>query len=96
MWKGMRFKSAEYNQFERDMLMVLPRHQMILGDVSVTYTFHLPNKQRRDISNFIKPLEDILVKRGYIEDDCRVAEFHVKRIYGPEWKFEVEIKSIPA
>lgn len=36
-----------------------------------------PSKVRRDISNLIKCLEDILVDHGVIEDDSLVQDLHV-------------------
>ena len=36
-----------------------------------------PSKVRRDLSNLVKCVEDILVEHGTIEDDCLVHDLHV-------------------
>lgn len=42
-------------------------------------TFHFPNKQRRDIDNFLKATIDSLVKCGLCVDDEQFDELSVKR-----------------
>lgn len=72
-WQGRRFKSKEYKDFEREVGAIFGRrHNPILGPVSVEYFFHLKNANNTDVDNLIKPLQDMLVKLGYIKDDRQI------------------------
>ena len=44
-------------------------NEMIDRPVLFHLTFHPPTNRRYDVSNFLKALEDSLVKCGFIEDD---------------------------
>jgi len=47
---------------------------------SVTYVFHFRSSSKsRDIFNFEKLLTDLLVKVGFLLDDCFISEGHVFR-----------------
>jgi len=45
---------------------------MIKGDVEVHYSFLLKNYKMTDVDNLIKPIQDIIVKNGLIEDDRKI------------------------
>lgn len=53
---------------------MLPK-QTIKGLVCIEYDFFCKNYSRRDVDNMIKPLQDILVKHGVIEDDRNIISF---------------------
>lgn len=36
---------------------------------SITYSFYLPDKKRRDLTNLVQSIEDLLVDYQFIEDD---------------------------
>lgn len=42
---------------------------MIVDSVQILYMFYLPDKRKRDLSNYIKVPEDYLVSQCIIEDD---------------------------
>lgn len=48
--------------------------------VRILYTFFMPDRRPRDLSNYLKCTEDLLVKRGIIIDDNHtlIPEFTVK------------------
>lgn len=46
-----------------------------------------PDRRKRDISNAIKAVEDILVEYGVIEDDSLVHEIHVLQLPASEADF---------
>jgi len=73
-FQGRRFKTADCKSFEEELWYLLPKEKMIKGNVSVTIEFYLKNHKMTDVSNLVKVFEDIVVKRGYIEDDRKVNE----------------------
>lgn len=73
-WQGRRYKTIAYKMFEEDALKLLRHKDKIEGEVEVYYTFGLKNYGITDVDNLIKPLQDILVKAGYIEDDRKVVK----------------------
>ncbi len=68
-WQGRRFKTKEYKDYEKNVLCLLPRERPLEGELFVRYVFYIKNYKMSDIDNFIKPLQDILVKGKIIEDD---------------------------
>lgn len=70
-----RVRSNAYKrwQAEAGWQLQLARPGHIVGPVNVAYTIPRPtDRRRRDIDNLGKPLNDLLVKHGVIEDDSRV------------------------
>lgn len=49
------------------------------GMVEIFYTFHLKHHKTTDTSNLIKLLEDVMVKKGLIDDDRFVYRFHAEK-----------------
>lgn len=47
----------------------------IITAVSISYHFVFPDHRKRDISNYIKQVEDIIVSVGIIKDDSLVMAF---------------------
>lgn len=78
VWQGRRFKTKKYKQYEHDVYFQLPKKR-ISGYVEIEYTFFINRYAVRDVSNLIKPLEDIMVKRGLIEDDRFVQKFTAQK-----------------
>jgi len=77
VWQGRRFKTKDYKDYEQEVLLTLEKNEMIMGDVEVVFEFNLKNDKRSDIDNFIKPLLDIIVKKGIIEDDRFIKHLDV-------------------
>jgi crossover junction endodeoxyribonuclease RusA len=68
--KQRRFPSKQYKAWQQASPdLILPEDGMIDYPVAITYTFYLPDKRKRDLSNYIKAPEDYLVKHCIIEDD---------------------------
>jgi len=93
-WQGRRFKTPEYKTYEKLLLLNLPKHKMVKGKVAITYRFHLKNHSRTDSDNLLKCLNDILVKKGYIEDDRKIYESHVFKIPAKDDSMEINIQPI--
>jgi Holliday junction resolvase RusA-like endonuclease len=78
-WQGRRYKTPLYNDWLRHGLYTLPRSDIILGSVEVWLTFGMRYPKKADVDNPIKCCLDLLVKRGYLEDDVQVQSLHVTK-----------------
>jgi len=90
-FRGRHFKTGECKQYEEDLWILLPKRKIIEGKVKIEYTFFLKNHKMSDLDNQIKVLQDILVKKGYIEDDRKIYCMVVKKIAAKEDKIQIEI-----
>ena len=91
-WQGRRFKTDAYKNYETELLYNLPKWQMIKGLVAVEIKFYFKSPLRRDIDNPIKLLLDIIVKRGWIEDDRKITSLLVKKFKREVEGFKIKIK----
>ncbi|WP_127524057.1 RusA family crossover junction endodeoxyribonuclease [Mesorhizobium sp. Z1-4] len=75
-----RAKSVRYKQWQKDAgnLINAQGRKRITGPVSIYIGAVKPDKRKRDISNLIKPVEDILVAMGVIEDDSLVERVNAE------------------
>ncbi len=72
---GGRFPSGQYKAWQEEagrQLLMQKRPKCFETPVSLTLSFGRPDNRRRDISNYIKSVEDLLVKHNVIEDDSLV------------------------
>jgi len=76
-WQGRRFKTPKYNQFEHDVLFLLPLLKIPDGKLKIEFVFGLSNSGN-DIDNSVKPFLDILQKK-YSFNDSRVYELNIKK-----------------
>ena len=92
-WQGRRFKTNVYKAYEREAHILLPRKEMIGGDVEVWYEFGLKRSSFAisDVGNLEKCLSDILVQKGYIEDDRKIAVIHMQKVESPEYYVTIKI-----
>lgn len=89
---GRRFKSSYYTDFEREIIYQLPKNVRIEGEVEIHYRFFLKNSySNSDTSNFIKVLEDIIVKCDLIEDDRFVKRLTAEKFRAGKDSIEVDI-----
>jgi Holliday junction resolvase RusA-like endonuclease len=78
VWQGKRFKTKAYKQYERDLIMLLPRVKIdFKKPLKIGLTFGFSNKAS-DIDNPTKPILDILQKK-YGFDDKQVQELNLKK-----------------
>ena len=94
-WQGRRFKTNIYKSYEREAFIILPRKEMVKGDVEVFYEFGLKKSSYAisDVGNLEKCLSDILVKKGYIEDDRKIIALHLTKVVSSEYYVKVDIKN---
>lgn len=90
-WRGRRFKTPEYFQFERDILFILPNIQLPKEKLKVSLIFAFSNKLS-DIDNPCKLVVDIFQKK-YGFNDSQIYELNIKKIIVEKGKeyFEFEI-----
>lgn len=89
-FQGRRFKTKDCKLFEQDLWVLLP-HEKTTGMVAMKIDFFLVNYFRTDISNLVKIMEDILVKKGIIEDDRKVQTLHLSKFRATVDCINVEI-----
>ena len=79
-WQGQRFKTRNYQDYERRALLLLPPILDIpAGDLLVTLEFGFSNRAS-DLDNPVKPIMDILQKR-YGFNDSQVVQYQlIKKI----------------
>ena len=94
-FRGRHYKTKECKDYENDLWKLLPKKEKILGRVEIHYKFYLKNHQRTDIDNLVKVTQDILVAKGYIEDDRKIYKAVVEKIPSETDSIEVEILTYP-
>ena len=86
VWQGRRFKTKIYKDYEKELFILLKGQKQTKGQVEVILEFYLKYDKTSDVDNFVKPLLDILVKSGIIEDDRNIRhldlyKYHSKKDY---------------
>ena len=91
-WKGRRFKTEEYKQYEKSSLFLLPRKCVIPeGNLQLYLLFGVSNRGF-DNDNSIKQFTDILQKKYHFNDNRIFRTIADKEIVkkGEEYiKFEI-------
>jgi Holliday junction resolvase RusA-like endonuclease len=67
-WRGRRFKTDDYLDFEKEMLHLLPKDKISSGRLFLRLKIGLSNR-RADIDNPVKPILDILQKKYGFNDN---------------------------
>jgi len=77
-WKGKRFKTKEYLQYEKYLLLMLPKIKMPPPPYKLNIEFGFSN-MASDIDNPVKPFQDILQKK-YGINDKNIIELSINKI----------------
>jgi len=93
-FKGRRFKTKDYEDYEKEVLLLLPKCDKIKGEVAVYLEFYLKNAKRIDVDNLEKLLLDIIVKKGYIEDDRKIWILQARKFISKVDYIIIEITKI--
>ncbi len=75
-----RFRSKAYNKWHQaavDALWAQSIPEWCNGPIKLELALKRPDKRRRDLSNYVKVVEDFLVDMKIIEDDSQVEDLHV-------------------
>ena len=90
---GRHKKTNECKAFEWDLWRLLKNKKQIKGMVEIEYKFYLKNHKLPDYDNMIKVMQDILVKRGYIEDDRKIYKATIYKIPAKTDSTEITINA---
>lgn len=93
-WQGRRFATSKYKDFTKDMLRVMPKQKTLSGEVDLKIVLYFKSIFRSDIDNFIKPIIDCLVKRGWIEDDRFIQHLEVVKVKNKIEQVGIELKEL--
>jgi len=93
-FQGRRFKTKVCKVYEQELWYKLPKKVMIYGEVEIWFDFFLVNYAMTDISNLIKVTEDILVKKGYFQDDRKIIRMHISKTKSKKNMMAITIKKI--
>ena len=94
-WQGRRFKTRKYDDYIKECLYSLPKKPQIKAKrVAVEITFYLKNAERSDTDNFLKPILDIIVKKGWILDDRYVYKITAEKVKSKQEKISIKIISL--
>lgn len=70
--KPMIIQSKQYLSFERDCAYFLKRFaRHIATPINLKCLFYVDTKRKRDLTNFLEAIDDVLVKYQVVEDDNR-------------------------
>jgi crossover junction endodeoxyribonuclease RusA len=74
LYSGMRrrYKSARYQKWEIEAANSLRMQKwspLAALPLQIKYVFGRPDKRRRDLANYLKPIDDLLVHQNVIIDD---------------------------
>lgn len=76
-WQGRRFKTEEYKQYEKTVLLMLPNLFIPDDDLHVSIEFGFSNNAS-DLDNPVKLFVDILQKK-YGFNDSRIHQYSLKK-----------------
>ena len=77
VWKGRRFKTAKYESYEKEVLLMLKPQRVPDGKLSLSIVAGLSSKNA-DVDNILKPLIDIL-QRKYSFNDRQIYRLTVEK-----------------
>lgn len=83
-WQGKRFKTPKYNNYEKFLMMVIKNEKIPEWKLVVHYRFWFSNSAS-DVDNAVKPLQDILQKRLWFNDN-RIYRIIVDKEVVPKWQ----------
>lgn len=94
VWQGRRFKTKAYQDYEKEIFYQLPKTKQIKGEVEIYYKFYIKNYGLSDVDNFLKPIGDILVKAGIIEDDRKIVKLTAEKKRSKKDFIQITIKKV--
>lgn len=95
-WKGKRFKTDAYKDYEKDLLRLLQPMELPATPYKIYFEFGFSNSAS-DWDNPVKPLQDILQKRyGFNDKDIQEAHVVKRKVkQGSEYlEFRIETSKI--
>ena len=77
-WRGRRFKTEDYKQYEKDLAILLPKMKVPFGELEVWYEFGLSSKNA-DGDNCIKQFQDI-ISSCYGFNDRQIYKWNIEKV----------------
>jgi Holliday junction resolvase RusA-like endonuclease len=68
-WRGRRFKSVKYSNYEKKTLLILPKISIVSGKKTLFVNVGFSSKAS-DVDNVLKPFIDILQKKYKFNDSA--------------------------
>lgn len=95
---GKTLKSAEYRAWKeaQEWAVRAQREPTVLGPYAAHIMVNRPDNRRRDIDNLLKPISDVLVAAGIVEDDCLCQKVTVEWVRGQSSPVKVFLMSTDA
>lgn len=90
VWQGKRFKTPAYKQYERDILLLLPKLDIPKEPLFIELTFGFSNKLS-DIDNPVKPFIDIMQKK-YGFNDSQIYKMVLNKVIVPKGSEYIDFK----
>jgi len=90
VWQGRRFKTKCYKDYEEELLYKI-KGKKVEGFVEIDYKFYIKYFKTSDVGNFEKPLSDIIVKAGLIDDDRFIKKITMEKFKSDEEYIEIII-----
>jgi hypothetical protein len=76
-WQGRRFKTPKYKKYENDLLILLPKLNIIQPPYRLNIIVGFSNKAS-DLDNILKPFLDLLQKK-YGINDKHIKILHIEK-----------------
>lgn len=92
-WRGRRFKTPEYQNYEYALLTLIKMQKpvKVSGFVEVHYKFYIKEFGKSDVGNLEKPLTDIIVKAGMIDDDRFIIKMTLEKFKSDNDQIEIYV-----
>lgn len=94
-WKGRQRKSYYYLNYEKEIFSALRgiKKNNAEKEFCIHYIFYLKkiSYSRSDVGNFEKPITDILVKAGVINDDRYIKKITLEKKLSDTYSIEIFI-----
>ena len=92
-WKGKRFKSNDYKNYEKKILFMLPAKLNIPDMMRIEFVFGFSSKAS-DLDNPVKMILDIMQKK-YSFNDSSVWEMEIQKKIVPKGQEYMKINILP-
>jgi Holliday junction resolvase RusA-like endonuclease len=93
-WKGKRYKTDLYKNYEKELLLALPQKTLPEPPYRIYFEFGF-SSSLSDYDNPVKPLQDIIGKKyGFDDRDIERAVIAKKKVKKGEEYFIVKMENI--
>lgn len=84
-------KLLDYQEQAGWQVKIQAKNKRVAGLIQIDYKFFVKSFKRIDVDNMVKPLQDILVMQGVIDDDVNVIKITAEKYPVPTWEQEHSI-----